>query len=200
MNTTLAQARFVRRNQARAGHPLQVFDDVIYIKLAGSDTGGMFSVMEDVTAPQAGPPLHLHHREDVSFYVVDGEYLFEIDGKRVEAKAGDFVFAPRNTRHCFMNTGESDGRLLTMVQPAGLDDFFEDLAQIEKAVLPEKAAAVFAKHGMEFLGHPWQPVAKLAPRPWHRRRVRAGAGNLPFRCGCLLPTACAGGFLQAESL
>jgi quercetin dioxygenase-like cupin family protein len=124
------------------------------IKLSGKDTGGRFAVMEDVSQPKAGPPLHVHHREDETFYVLEGEFTFEVDGRRVEATEGDFVFAPRGLPHRYQNRGTSDGRLLITVQPAGLDEFFEDLSRVDAPPSPENMMPVFAKHGLELLGPP----------------------------------------------
>ena len=154
MNATGVSTQVVKRDQSHSGRPLQVFDDVIHVKLAGRLTGGQYSVVEDISAPRTGPPLHMHTREDESFYVVEGEYLFEIDGERIVAKAGDFLFAARGTRHCFMNTGDTNARMLVMAQPGGIDEFFEDLAQVQGSPAPEAVMPIFAKYGLELLGPP----------------------------------------------
>lgn len=151
MNATSVSTHMIARDQSRT---LQIFDDRISIKLSGRDTNGQYSIIESVTAPRTGPPLHLHTREDESFYVIAGEYLFEIDGEKFVAKPGDFLFAPRGTRHCFMNTSGSDGRMLVMAQPAGLDEFFEDLAQLPGPPSPAAVLPIFARHGLELLGPP----------------------------------------------
>lgn len=45
--------------------------DVVTIKLTGQETGGAFALLETVTPPGAGPPPHVHHREDETFYVLE---------------------------------------------------------------------------------------------------------------------------------
>jgi hypothetical protein len=42
--------------------------------------------------------MHVHHREDEAFWVLEGEVTFEVGGKTIEASAGDFVFGPRDIR------------------------------------------------------------------------------------------------------
>lgn len=60
----------VRRANARRGEPLNIFGDLVYIKMGSEETGGRYSLLEDVTRPGAGPPLHVHHREDEGFYIL----------------------------------------------------------------------------------------------------------------------------------
>ena len=54
----------------------------------GRDTGGAFSVVECVDAPDSGPPTHVHAREDETFYVLEGEYEFVCGGKSFAATDG----------------------------------------------------------------------------------------------------------------
>src|SRR4051794_13083003 len=42
--------------------------DLLSLKAAAEDTGGAFAVFETTVPPQGGPPPHIHHREDESFY------------------------------------------------------------------------------------------------------------------------------------
>jgi Cupin domain len=39
-------------------------------------------VLEDVSPPHHGPPLHKHDFEEF-FYILSGEFLFELDGKQL---------------------------------------------------------------------------------------------------------------------
>jgi mannose-6-phosphate isomerase-like protein (cupin superfamily) len=136
------------------GKPLRIYDDLLYIKLGGKETGGRYSLIEDVTVPGGGTPLHVHHREDESFYVLEGDYLFEANGKRFEVHAGDFVFAPRDVPHRFRNIGTRSGTMLLTLEPAGLELFFEELAAVTGPPDPVKVAPIFEKYGLELLGPP----------------------------------------------
>lgn len=148
------QASLIRRAESRTGKPLRIYDDTIYVKLGGADTGGRYSLLEDVTAPGGGTPLHLHHREDEGFYVLEGDYLFEADGRRFEAHAGDFVFVPRGIPHRFRNIGKTAGTMLLTLEPAGLEVFFEELAAVPGPPDPVAVAPIFGKYGLELLGPP----------------------------------------------
>jgi glyoxylate utilization-related uncharacterized protein len=70
------------------------------------------------------PPPHIHHREDETFYVIEGEMTFSIGDRTIKATPGTMVFAPRDVPHSF--TIDSDQvRILVQVAPAGAEKFFK---------------------------------------------------------------------------
>ena len=71
-----------------------IFGTQISVKLSGAASGGTHAIMELVTPAQSGPPMHLHQREDQTFYVLEGQYRFEVDGKRIPAGPGSAVYVP----------------------------------------------------------------------------------------------------------
>ena len=144
----------VYRAHASRGKPLRIFNDTVYVKLGVEETGGRYSFIEDVTPAGAGTPLHVHHREDEGFYILEGDYVFEVSGQRYDAHAGDFVFVPKDTPHRFLNIGQSAGTMLLTLEPGGLEIFFEELAAITGPPSPEILAPVFEKYGLELLGPP----------------------------------------------
>ena len=154
---TTREPMILHPGETRGAAPLKIFASRIWVKLAGADTGGAYSILESQTMPKSGPPLHRHNREDESFYVLEGEYVFQVDGQRIPAGPGDSVYAPRGTAHTFQNVGTTAGRLLTMVQPAGLDEFFQDIdAATAGTKIPDMAVVlpIFEKYGLELLGPP----------------------------------------------
>jgi quercetin dioxygenase-like cupin family protein len=148
--------------ESRTGAPLRIYNDQLRVKLSGADTAGAYTIVESVTQPQSGPPLHRHSREDECFYVLEGQFLFEVDGHRIQTGPGSSVFAPRGTAHTFKNVGAAAGRLLVVSQPAGLDSFFVDMDAIA-ARSPEPDLAtllpIFKKYGLELLGPPLAAVS-----------------------------------------
>ena len=139
------------------GKPVHVMGADLTIKISSRDTGGSFAVFEGQTLPLDGPPLHRHNQHDEWWYIVDGEYRFEVDGKEMYASAGSTVFAPRGTSHTFQNIGVRPGWTITTVVPGGLDLFFEELEQVAPrgtAPEPTKLRPLFEKHGQELLGPP----------------------------------------------
>lgn len=94
-----------------AGPTLDVLGVPHVYKAMASDTGGQFSIWESVVPPGGGTPLHTHTREDEAFYVMSGEVGFDVQRESEGAieplrlGTGGFLFAPRNLRHGYRNTG-----------------------------------------------------------------------------------------------
>ena len=74
--------------------------------------------MIDVTAPECETPLHVHHREDETFIVLEGEIEFNIGGQRIEAGPGTTVFGPRDVPHAYI-VRKGPSRMLFLFTPAG---------------------------------------------------------------------------------
>ncbi len=47
--------------------------------------------------PAEAPRRHLHHSEEEWFYVIQGDYIFEIGTERFRLTSGDSVLGPRAT-------------------------------------------------------------------------------------------------------
>lgn len=139
------------------GQTIDVLGTDLTVKISGQDTNGAFSVLEGRTAPLDGPPLHRHSGFDEYWYIVEGEYRFEIDGQEILASAGATVFAPRGSSHTLQNIGSERGRTIVTAIPGGVELFFEELERaFPKGSAPDPARMVpiFEKHGMELLGPP----------------------------------------------
>ena len=81
------------------GWPIHVVGADMTIKISSRDTDGAFAVFEDLTQLLQGPPLHRHLEQDEWWYIVEGEFKFEVDGREILASAGATVFAPRGSCH-----------------------------------------------------------------------------------------------------
>jgi len=139
------------------GRRVHVLGSDLTIRVSSRDTNGAFAVFEGRVPPLEGPPLHRHPAQDESFYVVEGEFRFEVDGEEIYASAGASVVAPRGSSHTFQNVGSERGRMITTVVPGGLDLFFEDIEAVSpRGTAPDlaKLLPVFKKHGQEMLGPP----------------------------------------------
>jgi len=139
------------------GQPIHVVGDEVTIKISTRDTDGAFAVFEGITQPLQGPPLHRHLTEDEWWYILEGEFKFEVDGREISASAGATVFAPRGSAHTFQNVGAAAGRMLTTVVPGGLDIFFAELETVApRGSVPDPATMVpvFERHNLELLGPP----------------------------------------------
>ncbi len=138
---------------------------LLTLKVTAEQTGGAYSLFEDTVPPQNGTLPHIHHREDESFYVVEGEFEFLRDGETIRAGAGSLVYVPRGSLHAFKNVGEERGRLLLSQTPGGLHErFFEEVGEeaTDRTTPPVGAespdllalVAVAAKYGTEMTAPP----------------------------------------------
>jgi len=77
------------------------------IKADAAATDGRVCVTEQYAPRGAGSPLHIHHREDEWFYVLEGELTFWVGGRVITAAAGAFVYGPRDVAHTFVVSSET---------------------------------------------------------------------------------------------
>jgi quercetin dioxygenase-like cupin family protein len=75
-----------------------------------------------------GPDPHTHTDHVDSFYVLEGEPEFQVDGERLRLGAGSFVAAPIGVVHTFSNPGPGRARLLNVHSPSR--DFHESLRRM----------------------------------------------------------------------
>jgi quercetin dioxygenase-like cupin family protein len=126
------------------------------VRIPPAATGGVLTAIETVNAPGFGPPRH-RHRETEVFYVLEGRYLFEVDGNRFTAEVGDVVTVPGGAAHAFVNITDKPARQYIQILP-GLDAtaFFLGLGEVMRSggVDPDALRAFGAQWQVEFLGPP----------------------------------------------
>jgi quercetin dioxygenase-like cupin family protein len=129
----------------------------VQVRIAPTATGNKATLIETSDAPGYGPPMHRHERETEIFHVLTGRYLFEVDGKRTIASAGETVVGHAGSTHCFTNIDKETSRMLVLITP-GLDAaaFFMELCSVMANGEPQPDALrnFGAKWGVEFLGPP----------------------------------------------
>ena len=129
--------------------------------VTGDQSNGAYFIMEGIIPPGGGPPLHIHHREEECFYLLDGTLEITLGEKIFNATTGAFIQIPRGTLHRFHNTGSATARMLLLFSPAGMDKYFEEAlepVQDRSASMRPLTDAVIArlinaapKHGLEFV-------------------------------------------------
>jgi quercetin dioxygenase-like cupin family protein len=110
------------------GRTFSAVGDKYTFLATGEQTGGAYFLADAVVPPGGGPPPHIHSREDESFYVLEGEVTFTVDGRDTVALAGTFVQAPRNIPHAFKNNTSTAARMLILCVPAGFEKFMVEFA------------------------------------------------------------------------
>lgn len=107
-------------------------------KVLSTDTNGDLSVFISSNNRKGdGPPLHIHHKFDEFFCVLEGEFLFQVGDEQTRLKPGDTMFVPRTAKHAFNCVSSQPGKLLVTVQPASnMESFFRGVAKL----LPKEGA------------------------------------------------------------
>lgn len=137
------------------------------VVLEPEDSGGALTVIETVNAPGFGPPFHRHPETEI-FRVLEGRYIFEVDGTRYPAEEGDVISVPGGLSHRFVNVGDKPARQLVLILP-GLDAyaFFGGLADtLRNGLQPISVLNAFGEPwGCEFLGGPLTLDQLNLPQP-----------------------------------
>lgn len=131
------------------------------IKATSEDTGGLLSVIAVTEPPNSATPLHVHHREDEAFWILEGSATFEIGDTTIETSAGDFAFGPRGIPHRY-TVGDTGCRMLFIMTPGGFENLVRGMSVPARArTLPpapedepdwDHVAAVARANGCELLG------------------------------------------------
>ncbi len=125
------------------------------VKISGKDTDGDLAIFEQTgLSPKRGTPLHVHPNQDEIFYVLEGEYHFQLGTDKHELKVGDSIFLPRKVPHAWVQISER-GRMTVIVQPAGkLEEFFVTVVALKTTPTQKEMAEIFAAHEMKVVGPP----------------------------------------------
>lgn len=147
------EARFGKRYKMKGIAPT-----VLDLKISGADTENDIAVMEVTGAINEGPPLHIHLFQDEWFYVIEGEYLFQVGDDKYQMKSGDTIFLPRNVQHAYLQLSEK-GKMMISFMPAGkMEAFYEVTDKWTSTPSKEEIEKVFVDHDMKLVGGLLQPV------------------------------------------
>jgi quercetin dioxygenase-like cupin family protein len=137
------------------------FAALAVIKATAADTGGQMTIVEVTEPPGAEAPLHVHHREDEGFWILDGSVTLRVGDETIEASAGDYAFGPRDIPHSY-KVGASGCRMLFICTPGGFENLVRDMSEPAQArTLPppseeepdmERIGAIAVAHGCELVG------------------------------------------------
>jgi mannose-6-phosphate isomerase-like protein (cupin superfamily) len=128
---TLSSAVAAYEVGAEGGERLRFGEVEVVVKASADTTGGAFTIFEE--NEPVDTPLHVHEHEDELFYVLEGEHVFQVGDQEFRAGPGGLVFAPRGVPHAQRRVVPRTGRILVLTSPAGLEGFFRELAEADRA-------------------------------------------------------------------
>ncbi|HYB23781.1 MAG TPA: cupin domain-containing protein [Solirubrobacteraceae bacterium] len=143
---------------------LAIGESTYTILISGAQTAGRYSLIDMSVPADGGPPPHRHTFEEM-FHVLEGELEVTIRGETVIARPGQTVNIPALAPHAFRNPADTTVRVLCLVAPAGLEDYFAKfgdpvasrtsppptLSDAELATRGERAGALAAQFGIELV-------------------------------------------------
>jgi mannose-6-phosphate isomerase-like protein (cupin superfamily) len=162
---TAADALFLGPGE---GEPLWFLTNRMTVKATARTTGGGFGLLESLIAPGFSPPLHIHHAEDESFWVLEGTVTMRCGDRTFRAGPGSFAFLPRNVPHTFVVEGDTPARMLTLLTPGGGEGvFIAGGRPAERDGLPpptppdiEALKRLSAQYAGEVVGPPMKPTGR----------------------------------------
>lgn len=156
--SVLVRSGFTRtsdRTDERAPSPSGMFDTEV---VRSSDSEGRLAIFVFPAGehhPYRGAPLHLHHEQDEWIYVLAGEFVAEVGGKRMRLKPGDSLLMPMKVPHRWSVAQEQHCGAIHLYSPAGLMEMdWSPAAQDTDPKNQEARKAEFEKHGLTLLGAP----------------------------------------------
>jgi quercetin dioxygenase-like cupin family protein len=136
------------------------FGGLAVLKATAADTGGQMTILEITEPPGLEAPLHVHHRDDEGFWILEGDVTFEVGDATIEAHAGDYVFGPRDIPHRY-TVGDAGCRMLFILVPGGIEAVVRETSEpAASRTLPPAAdeepdveglKRIVAAHGYELL-------------------------------------------------
>lgn len=133
------------------GKTIQFYKTKMVFKTTLEQTNNAYSTILMTHPALVGPALHLHPDGPETFFVLEGDYTFTLDGKILQATKGDFVYIPQNAPHKY-KSGSNGGQIL-VTTPASVETYFLHIAEklLEGEVTLEYEFEFAKKNGQTFL-------------------------------------------------
>ena len=112
--------------------------DHTFVKVSTADSGGAFALMEDNLKLEFALGLHLHRQHAETFYVLDGDVNFWIDGDWMTAAPGTCIHIPPGMPHAVDLPPGRTGRMLMIYQPSGFDQYLAELKTMSERQLADE--------------------------------------------------------------
>jgi len=107
-------------------------EKLTFTKISNDEKGECVEVENDVK-PGAGPPMHIHFKQDESLTVISGKVGYQIPGAVPKfATEGETIFFPAGMAHKFWNEGNDILKCSGYVRPP--NNFIYFLTEIYKSM------------------------------------------------------------------
>jgi quercetin dioxygenase-like cupin family protein len=109
------------------------------IRVSAKDTNGIYSLVETVSDPGDGTPMHVHETEDEHIAVLEGTVRIAYGDKVFDGQAGDVVTLCKGIPHAWGNRSSAPLRIAVLVFPGGVEEILRLIANGNQADIPALA-------------------------------------------------------------
>jgi quercetin dioxygenase-like cupin family protein len=109
------------------GKTINFYKTKMIFKTTLAETNNQYSTILMTHPPLVGPALHLHPNGQETFFIIEGNYTFTLNGEAIEASKGDFVIIPPNAPHKY-KSGKTGGQIL-VTTPPNVEKYFLHIAE-----------------------------------------------------------------------
>ena len=109
------------------------------IRVSAKDTHGLYSLVEIVSDPGDGTPMHIHEKEDEHIVVLEGTVRIAYGDKVFDSKAGDVVTLRKGIAHAWGNRSRAQLRIAILASPGGVEEILKLIPKANLADIPALA-------------------------------------------------------------
>jgi quercetin dioxygenase-like cupin family protein len=179
--------------RAGDGPTYSLIGELITFKVTSAETGDAFTVLELMSPPGGGPPLHTHPAAE-TFMVLEGAFEFSGQDRgepyAIPASPGDIVYIPGGVPHTYKTVSSTPGKALAVLAPGReMERFFAEVGmpvidQSTLAVPPQPPSeaelaqlmASAGRHGIVFV-HPQDAETRGVGTDTPAMRLGSAAGE-----------------------
>ncbi|MFC0216929.1 cupin domain-containing protein [Pseudochelatococcus lubricantis] len=99
--------------------------------------------------PGSFVPTHVHETQDEILHILEGVMEFELEGRTINAGAGDTVSLPMGIAHALYNRSDALARALVVVSPTGR--MYDYMIAISGLSDPAEVVRLGAEHEIQFV-------------------------------------------------
>jgi mannose-6-phosphate isomerase-like protein (cupin superfamily) len=145
--------------------PLWFLNSRVVIRRASASSPDGLSVAEHWMPFGDSPPLHVHHREDEIFHVLEGVVRYRVGDEELVVRAGESALAPKGRPHTFRVESEAGARVLVMTPGEDFEGMVREVAgpaqsdglpppAVPTPAMIQALAEACERHGITVLGPP----------------------------------------------
>ena len=125
-------------HEASSHRTVALFGVEFAFRLETANTDGRAAALEVTIPPRTLVKPHQHSKEDEFSLVLSGPIGVRVGDQTVEeVPTGSWLAKPRSVPHAIWNVTDAPARILEVVTPAGLEEYFEKIAPVLREHGPE---------------------------------------------------------------